>query len=247
MRSLRKLASAGLLLLGGCSSTGVGNPAPVSLSLSIVDDTQAQDAAQDLPKASIQDALVVLGELGFQPCDVALGTAYTAPGPFIVDLKAGTTSPDLPVIPGTPGGYCGIDAPLAPTKNAGLVGRSLFFDGYRADGTFFMVYANMKGTLRLRATPGANWLGLETPPAFFWVFRPRRWIAKSELDSADVTPDVTHGQAIVIDADRHTAWFLAIRARLAGLSTLYEDANGDGTFDDSDRLNIVGQGLSDAN
>jgi hypothetical protein len=235
--------------LGGCSSTGVGNPAPISslsLALAIVDDTQDQGNDQDLPQGAIRDAIVVLGELAFQPCDAGQGAAYTASGPFIVDLENGTTSPQLPAIPGTPGGYCGIDAPLAPAASAALAGRSLFFDGQRADGTPFIVYANMHGTLRLRATPGATWLGLDTPPVFFWALRPRRWLAKSELDDADVTPYDNQQRAIVIDANRHPALFLAIRARLAGASTLYADANGDGVFNDSDRASVVGQGLDNA-
>ena len=190
--------------------------------------------------------MVVIGELRFQPCDVARGAAYSAPGPFVVDLKEGKTDPELPIIPGTPGGYCGIDAPLAPATTAALAGRSLFFDGTRADGTFFILYANMKGTLKLRATPGSNWLGMTTPPSFFWALRPRRWLAKTELDDADVTPDATHQRAVVIDVDRHAALFLKIRARLAGSSTLYADSNGDGMFDDSDRADVVGEGLDDA-
>ncbi|MCP5787353.1 hypothetical protein NL329_31020, partial [Klebsiella pneumoniae] len=76
-----------------------------------------------------------------------------------------STDPAISPVDGTPGGYCGIDAPLAPAASpAALAGRSLFFDGYRADGTFFLVYANMTGTLRLRATSNATWQGMQTPP-----------------------------------------------------------------------------------
>jgi hypothetical protein len=110
-----------------------------------------------------------------------------------------------------------MDAPLAPATNAALAGRSLFFDGTRADGTFFIVYADMTGTLKLRATANQTWQGMDTPPQFFWALRPRRWLLKSELDGADTTPDATHTRAVVIDANRHPALFLAIRSRLAGL------------------------------
>jgi hypothetical protein len=51
---------------------------------------------------------------------------------------------------------------------------------------------------------------------------------------------------VVIDANRHPALFLAIRSRLAGLSTLYADADGNGVFSDSDRQAIVGEGLDNA-
>ena len=247
MIRLRALACFGALLLAGCSSTGVGNPSVGQISLSIVDDPQAQDESEDLPSAAIEDAMVVLGELRFLPCDAAEGLPHVIAGPFVIDLKRQSTTPEIPVIPATPGGYCGMDAPLAPATNASLAGRSLFFDGTRADGTFFIVYADMTGTLKLRATANQTWQGMDTPPQFFWALRPRRWLLKSELDGADTTPDATHTRAVVIDANRHPALFLAIRSRLAGLSTLYADADGNGVFTDLDRQAVVGEGLDDTN
>jgi hypothetical protein len=298
----RSLTGCGLLLmLGGCESTGVGNPAPaLSLSLAIVND-DAADAAGDaganagvgsagdassardanaagaagvtgdvsaaagdagdagaatatavdvghsLPQHAIRDAIVVLGELRFLPCDPARGDTFRTPGPFIVDLKKKTTTPEIPDIPGVLGGYCGIDAPLAPaTAPAALAGRSVFFDGYRSDGAFFLVSANMVATLRMRAKPGATWIGEEPPPLFFWALRPRRWLMPAELNMAVPMPYDDHLRAVVIDTDRHPSLFLAIRKRLAGVSTLYADANGDGVFDNPDRAAAVGEGLENA-
>lgn len=248
---IRSRAAATLVCLAawsssGCSSTGVGNPGVSSLSLSVVDDPKAQDEAQDLPDSAIQDAVVVLGELRFRACDASVGHPHVVSGPFIVDLKRGTTTPEIPVIPGTPGGYCSLDAPLAPATSAALAGRSLFFDGTRADGTFFIVYANMTGTLKLRATDNQIWPGADTAHRFFWALRPRRWLLRAELDDADATPDNDHQRAVVIDADRHTSLYLLIRSRLAGMSTLYADADDNGVFTDSDRQAVVGQGLDDA-
>jgi hypothetical protein len=76
--------------------------------------------------------------------------------------------------------------------------------------------------------------------------RPRRWLAQAELAAADATFDETHVRAIVIDADRHPNLLTAIRSRLAGLSTLYRDADGDGGFSDADRATAVGEGLDNA-
>jgi hypothetical protein len=267
-----------LLLLGGCNSTGVGNPAPaLSLSLAIVNDESpvldlgaagmagapdtveasagasdmvgaagepsavgaagepsvpspdaSADTTQILPLRAVKDAVVVFGELRFLPCDVNRGD-------------------EIPAINDTPGGYCGIDAPLAPAMApAALAGRSVFFDGYRADGTFFIVYANMMGTLKMRAKPGATWEGQEPPPLFFWALRPRRWLMPIELNMVEPMPYDDHLRAVVIDAEHHPALFFAIRKRLAGVSTLYADANGDGVFDDPDRAAEVGEGLENA-
>jgi hypothetical protein len=286
-----------LLLLGGCNSTGVGNPAPaLSLSLAIVNDESPvldlgaagmagapdvfeagagasdmagaagepsavgaagepsmpsldpnADASQILPLRAVKDAIVVFGELRFLPCDATRGEVFTALGPFVVDLKKKTNTPEIPPINDTPGGYCGIDAPLAPAMApAALAGRSVFFDGYRADGTFFIVYANMIGTLKMRAKPGATWEGQEPPPLFFWALRPRRWLMPIELNMVEPMPYDDHLRAVVIDAEHHPALFFAIRKRLAGVSTLYADANGDGVFDDPDRAAEVGEGLENA-
>ncbi len=295
----RSLSSCSLLLLlGGCNSTGVGNPAPaLSLSLAIVNDESpaldlseagmggaadtavegaagatdtagaadepstdgaagepsapsndpSSSASQILPLRAVKDAIVVLGELRFLPCDVTQGEVLTVPGPFVVDLKKKTTTPGIPAITDTPGGYCGIDAPLTPAlAPAALAGRSVLFDGYRADGTFFIVYANMTGTLKMRAKPGATWEGEEPPPLFFWALRPRRWLMPIELNMAVPMPYDDHLRAVVIDAEHHPALFFAIRKRLAGVSTLYADANGDGVFDDPDRAAEVGEGLENA-
>ena len=234
---------AGMTADGGGGSASADAGTPDATAGSAGDAT----AEQSLPQGAISNAIVVLGELRFQPCDATVGDVFRVPGPFVVNLKDKSTIPPIPPVDGTPGGYCGIDAPLAPaTSPAALAGRSLFFDGYRADGTFFLLYANMTGTLRLRATPDATWLGMQTPPLFFWALRPRRWLAPAELNDADVMPYDTQQRAVVIDADRHAALYLAIRRRLAGVSTLYADANGDGIFDDGDRSAIVGQGLDNA-
>ncbi|HEX3854133.1 MAG TPA: hypothetical protein VHW01_24385 [Polyangiaceae bacterium] len=278
-----------LLLLGGCNSTGVGNPAPaLSFSLAIVnDESPLEDPSEAgmggalaepatasagtfgeagaagapsavvqpgltssdaiLPLRAVKDAVVVFGELRFLPCDPSSGDVFRVPGPFIVDLKKKTTTPDIPGIADTPGGYCGIDAPLAPAMApASLAGRSVFFDGYRADGTFFIVYANMTATLRMRAKPGATWMGQEPPPLFFWALRPRRWLMPLELNMVEPMPYDDHLRAVVIDAEHHPGLFSAIRRRLAGVSTLYADANGDGVFDDPDRAAEVGEGLENA-
>ena len=303
VRRPRGLALSGVLLaLGGCTSTGVGNPAPaLTLSLSLVNDDSPEafdigsagaggttedvgsagaagsvaGAAQDAPDAAgaagaplaeagstsvdpsttveplplgwIQDAVIVVGKLHFMPCDKTQGSVFTVPGPFVVDLKHRTTTPEIPDIHGTPGGYCGIDAPLAPaTAPAALAGRSVFFDGHRADGTFFIVYANMAATLRLRAKGGATWEAMAEPPRFFWALHPRRWLLTAELSAAETTAYDDHLRAVVIDQDHHAALFFALRARIAGVSKLYADANGDGVFDDPDRAAEVGEGLDNA-
>jgi len=268
---------------GGSSSTGVGNPGVISLSIVTDDELElspdnggapgscegvsgaggaalggATDAAlggaagdpdvvaldDDLPRTSVKHAELALGSVNWLPCD---GTDPTVvAGPFVVDLVNHTTSPEIPPVAEPEGGFCGFDAPLAVVSGpADLAGRSLFFDGVRSDGTFFLVYTDVQATLRVRRHARVVWSASETP-AVLWAFRPRRWLSRSALDAASTTPWDDGRLAVVIDVDRHPLLLAAIRRRLAGKSTLFRDLNQNHELDLEDRNVIVGDGSDDA-
>lgn len=234
-----------------CSSTGVGNPGAASLSLAIVSDDAEPSTAgeaqaiEPLPERALDAAVIVLGSLRWLPCGEA-GDVPTQEGPFIVDLLRGEIDPPLPAIPVPGGGFCGFDAPLqAATDSAELAGRSLFFSGTRADGVPFVLFADVRATLRVRATVGEAW-GLEGDDALLWAMRPRRWAAPMELAGAE--PQVWLGarRTLVIDLNRHPVLFAAIRARLATQSAIFRDQNADGSLDQSERSDgELGQGIAD--
>ncbi len=214
---------------GGSEATDAGSGAP------------ATDAA--LPRGAVLDAVLVLGELRWLPCDTTRPPTVVQ-GPFVLDLISRRSEPAIPAVEVPAGGYCGIDAPLAPARRqAALIGRSLFFDGVRADGAAFIVYADMHATLRVRAPQAGGW-DAGANRALLWAFRPRRWLAPPEIDSAETTPWDDQRRAVVIDVDRHPALFLAIRKRLAGKSTMYADRERDGVVDAMDE--VVGFGSDDA-
>jgi hypothetical protein len=245
-----------MLAVGGCNSTGVGNPAPVALQLSITrDDAEAQGGDGNAAGAPTTDAgqagrvdsaILVVGEIRFLPCDPNPDEDSVAVGPFIIDLIHGGTSPIIPEVLVPPGGFCGFDAPLAPaTRPARLVGRSVYFDGVRADGTPFHVYANLQATLRVRARPGVSWNPRPEPKSsVFWALRPRRWVDSGELDALSAADDGSGN--LVIDVERHPLLLRALRSRLAGSSTLYDDVDADNVFDPQDRDAVIGDGLPDA-
>jgi hypothetical protein len=289
-----------LLALPGCNSTGVGNPAPVKLQLSITRDDElaetvgddgnsagiptideaaagagsggaaggeaspagaagaagaadvtsaagAPSATQPLPRAAVHNAILVVGELRFLACDQSHDADSVAVGPFLVDLLQGGTSPAIPEVSVPPSGFCGLDAPLAPAQApARLVGRSVYFDGVRADGTAFRVYANLQATLRVRARAGVSWNPRpEQKRSVFWALRPRRWLEPGELNALNAADDDGSGN-LLIDLERHPLLVRAIRSRLAGSSTLYDDLNADDVFDTGDRDAVIGDGLPDA-
>lgn len=185
-----------------------------------------------LARGQVRRALLSFGELRFHPCNADLPD-HVVTEPFVVDLIEKRTNRPLPEIPDVEGGYCGIDAKLAPAqREANLVGRSLFFSGTRADGTRFLLYADMQATLRLRAASPAPMS--EETPNLIWAMRPRRWLSKAEVDSADT--ELFDGErTVVIDVDRHPFLFSKIRARLAGRSALYADLNDNGVLDADER------------
>jgi hypothetical protein len=234
-----------------CSSTGVGNPGAASLSLAIVSDdsepsvTGEPAALEPLPERALETAFIVLGSLRWLPCADA-GDEALQEGPFIVDLLTGEIEPPLPLIPVPSGGFCGFDAPLQPARySAELAGRSLFFSGTRADDVPFVLFADVRATLRVRAGTGQAW-GLEDGEALLWAMRPRRWAAPTEL--ADAEPQAWTGarRTLVIDLNRHPILFAAIRARLATQSGIFRDQDADGTLDESERSEgELGQGIAD--
>jgi hypothetical protein len=206
--------------------------------------TDPQGLIEPLPRGSLQRAVLVLGSVRWIPCDAA-GEVITQSGPFIVDLLAGETRPALPTFAVPQGGLCGFEAPLAPARtSAEIVGRSLWFSGVRADGVRFVLFANMRATLRVRAPRGQAWGGGDDE-SLLWAMRPRRWAAAKEL--ADAETSGTGGpRTLVIDADRHPLLFALIRARLASQSGMFFDRDRDGALDAAERSEgEVGTGTTD--
>ena len=245
-----------------CGSTGVGNPgAPVTgtLSLAIVsddDDTAPEPRASatelpageapvvPLPPGALERAVLVIGSVRWLPCDDS-EPVITQSGPFLVDLLAGTTQPELPAFEVPTGGVCGFDAPLAPARDsAEFLGRSLLFSGTRADGVRFILFANLRATLRVRAPRGELWSG-QVDHELLWAMRPRRWAAAQELDNEAIS-DADGPRTLVIDANRHPLLFALIRARLAAQSAMFFDHDHNGVLDAEDRSDgEVGTGTTD--
>lgn len=268
-RILGGLSSLLLTLSLACSSTGVGNPGATTgtLSLAIVGDeledeldgaapseggaadAGATPAEAPLPRGSLERAVLVIGSVRWLPCDGA-APVITQSGPFIIDLIGGETRPPLPRFDVPEGGLCGFEAPLAPARGSSesmgreILGRSLWFSGTRADGVRFVLFADMRATLRVRAARGQSWGG-EGDGALLWAMRPRRWAAARELDEAETTAG-EGGRTLVIDADRHPLLFALIRARLGSQSAMFFDRDANGALDPSERSEgEIGSGTTD--
>lgn len=239
-------ALALVLCLAGCSSTGIGNPGVADLSLTADPDVEP-DAGQDteqLASNALRHAVLVFGELRFLPCDPSEADSV-ASGPFVVDLAQNVSEPKIPEVTIPPGGFCGIDATLAPaTEPATMAGRSMLFSGVGSDGTLFLLFADMPGTLRMRPLPAVDWSSLDEP-ALLWALRPKRWVLPSELTASDAETLGRTKRVIPIDVNQHPILYTAIRARIARRSTLHLDLNGNGRLDPDERQGdaLVGQGL----
>lgn len=228
LRALVALVSAAL---AGCGSTGVGNPygenGQLELSLLAADEVDAGAGdAEALPRSALERAVLVLARIEWLPCDDA-GEPVVQEGPFVVDLTAGMTRPEIPAVDVPDGGLCGFDAPLGPAREAGeLGGRSLFFAGTRDDGVRFLLLADMRARLRVRSPDDQSWATLGERRALRWQMRPRRWLRRAELDDAMPSGTGDEPRIILIDVDRHPLLYAAIRARLGSESVLRDERSG---------------------
>jgi hypothetical protein len=187
--------------------------------------------------------VLAFGELNWKPCDPTDGNVVT-PGPIVVDLVTNKVEPPLPPVPVPPSGFCGLDAPLTTSaRNAALQGRSILYSGLRSDGTLFILYAAMTGTLHMIAEPGVKW-DTATSSSIIWALRPQRWLAPAELDAESSDPLGAVLRVIVIDVNRHPLLYTAIRNRIGGRSTFYADLDRTRTITANDRINgFIGEGL----
>jgi hypothetical protein len=235
-------SDAGASSAGESSSAGApSDSSSAGAPALVVDD-------DELPRRSIHDAVIVIGSLEWLPCDTTRDPTIVN-GPFIVnlvgDLVPQGTQPRIPSVVEPPGGFCGIDAPLAPASSpAELAGRSVFFDGIRADGTPFVLYADVPATLRVRRHGSIVWDATATPDVL-WAFRPRRWLSRMELDQASPTSADDPSVPVSIDLNRSPLLLAALRHRLAGKSSLFLDVNKNRLLDTEDRDALVGDGLDD--
>lgn len=246
------LRFASVLALGGsllaCSSTGVGNPvAEQSLALSSDSELEpdATDAGEQLDPANLRHAILVFGELRYRACDNNADDDGVIAGPIVVDLAKNGVETNIPPILIPDSGFCGIDATLAPAvAPASLAGRSMFFSGLRSDGTLFLLFADMPGTLHMRPLDGVIW-PKDGKHRWLWKLRPRRWLLPSELDTVDTAALDGIGRVIPIDVNRYPLLYELIRARIGRRSTLHIDLNDNGKLDTDERLGaaFIGQGL----
>lgn len=237
----------------GCNSTGVGNPPRTeTVSLAIVADdepevTESTDGGSGesiLSRGALRHAVLVFGEIRWLPCAMNGASKVTA-GPIAVDLITGETRPPLGDVEVPEGGLCGFDAPLAPARDsAELQGRSLFFSGVRADGVPFLLFADVRATLRVRARASEAW-GADGPLSLLWALQPRRWASTRELSDAMDQPYRGSGRIIVIDINSNPLLYAAVRSRLAARSTVFIDDDRDGFLDDTERTRDVGSGSDD--
>lgn len=232
----------------GCESTGVGNPRS-ELTVSVTSDLNnaepdAPDPTVVLDSTHLHDAVIVFGKMHWLPCDAA-DQPSVLPGPFVVNLITSQVEPNLPPIAVPPGGYCGFDAPLSThASDAAMQGRSILFSGVRSDGTLFILYTGMQGTLHMRPEPGVVWT-LSNAGDMLWALRPHRWLSLDELDNETSDAFGSSRRVVVVDVDRHPLLYEYVRERIGARSSLHEDLNHNGKVDDDERSGaaLLGVGL----
>ncbi len=241
MKRLRLFAFCALQCLCGCESTGVGNPGlSVTAQSAVLPEPEAVDPAERL--SGLTHAVLALGELRWLACDSALAPAVM-PGPFVVDLVSGDTRPAFPSISIPEGGFCGVDVPLTTAASDVLMqGKSVLVSGARGDGTLFILYAAMPGTIRVRPYPSGTIWDANNAVSVVLALRPARWLTQTEIDAEPSESLGTRRRVIAIDVNRHPVLYQAIRNRLGARSTLNTDLDENGRLDPSDEAAFIGLG-----
>jgi len=245
MKRLLVVALNALQLLYGCESTGVGNPGmSVTAQSTLSPEPEAADP-NDRITSELRHASLAIAELRWIPCNTA-DAAVVTPGPFVVDLISAQTTPDFGRVSVPPGGFCGFDAPLTTNaSDAVMQGKSVLLSGVRADGTLFILYAAMPGTIKMRPYPSGTVWDPSNAESVIWALRPSRWVTQTEIDAEPTDPLGTRRRVIAIDVNRHPVLYDAIRTRLGSRSTLNTDLNGNHQLDTVEQSAFIGLGLED--
>lgn len=250
MKRFLSLAFCAACSLCGCESTGVGNPDRLSVTavsaLSAEPDADAAAPDEQLTRP-LSHAVLAVKELRWSACDSAL-KPVVVPGPYVVDLVSGHTDPPFASVAIPNGGFCGLDAPLSiDATDVIMQGKSILLAGNRGDGTLFILYAAMPGTIRLRPYPSDLTWDIDNAKSVIWALQPQRWLTQSELDAEPVDALGTRRNVIAIDVNRHPLLYTAIRNRIGARSTLNADFNGNGQLDPDDETAVIGLGQQDLN
>ena len=121
-----------------------------------------------------------------------------------------------------------------------MQGRSLLFSGTRTDGTSFILYAAMPGTIHMVAEPNVVW-SEDNARSVIWALRPHRWLKQTEIDAETTDAFGSTRRVIAIDINRHPLLYAVIRSRIGGRGSMYDDVNDDHQLDAGDVL--IGHGL----
>jgi hypothetical protein len=163
-----------------------------------------------------------------------------------VDLVSGQTTPDFGKIPLPIGGFCGFDAWLTTdASDTVMQGKSVLLSGVRSDGTVFILYAAMPGTIKMRPYPTDTVWDASNAQSVIWALRPSRWVTQTELDAEPTDALGTKRRVIPIDVNRHRVLYDAIRKRLGSRSTLNADPNENRQLDPDEQDMFIGVGLED--
>jgi hypothetical protein len=165
-------------------------------------------------------------------------------GPFVVDLVSGKATPDFPAVAIPAGGFCGLDALLATgASDPVMQGKSVLLSGVRTDGTLFILYAAMTGSIKMRPYPSNTVWDESNAGSVIWALRPTRWLTRSEVNAEPAEPLGTRRSVIAIDVNRHPMLYEAIRSRIGSRSSLNTDLDGDHQLGPDEETAFIGVGL----
>lgn len=234
MKRIWILAIALNLACGGSVIPNPGTPIrDVRLQVRGIDSTTARISVRRLaPGISITEARMALGRIRFrQGTDCASISSESSEdiefeGPYVADLLSNTTVPDLGTQSIEVGSYCRIELRMEKVGD-----ESLRIEGTRGDGTPFIAVLDVDSDFKLENSSGGFQVEEGTTPVdFFITFDLAAWLSGVNLDTAEVLSG-----EIRIDKDHNETILDQITENVKRSADLFEDQDGDGALEDSER------------
>ncbi|HSA60427.1 MAG TPA: hypothetical protein VLJ37_12175 [bacterium] len=256
-----------LVLLGtwACSpnsGTSTGNPTTVGIKFAGLPEGISPALGLSVTGGVLlTEARIVLRNMDMDPLSACLAEAanpdlniesgFSFPGPFVVDLLANTSIPDVDRIPVPADDYCEIGVDFDPLRREevppgilpddSIIGHALIVRGSRSDGVPFAVRLDQNDRFKLEAA-SPDGFAIQGSPAvtlLFFSFDLNAWFAGVDLDGATVSPD----GSIVIDDDDNPDLRSIIVENVKRSARLFEDLNGNGILDADEIANSLVLGI----
>ncbi len=236
---------------GSSGGTDSGNPDKISLNIISYRSSDFQQIAVN--GLTLNTAQVVLDRIRFRSlneCDDEFENASPIEfgGPFIIDLLQPSSLVELDDLDVPAGTYCSITLRFKkiagnPSTENVIVGRSVYIEGERGDGTPFQVELTQDEDFELQNDANGFLVdNAESKESFFIAFDLEQWFNSVNLNHATTSSDSNGDPIIFISAEQNSNIQEQIIDNIQGSADLLRDENNDQELDEEELEPSLAQG-----